>query len=121
MKHNLLISSTGLKNAPLLSPVTALLHGRRQTRNAVSDFDGFLPAKFSEGKHLHLRPIENYWAALKQTVYTGGYYNKSLDALQQQIYAKICQIGQQFIIDIFRPINNSIARSAADCPYSTLK
>ena len=80
MKRSLLISSTGRKNAPLLSPATALLHGRRQTRNAASDFDEFLPAKFGEGKHSHLRPIENYWAALKQAVYAGGYQAKSLDA-----------------------------------------
>ena len=100
LKRSFLISSSGRTNAPLLSPVTAPLHERRQTRNAVSDFDGFLPAKFSKGKHLHLRPIENYWAALKQTMYTGGYQNKSIDSLQQQIYAKIFKIGQQFIINI---------------------
>ena len=43
-----LISSTGHKNTLLLSPATALFHGSCQTRNAGSDFDGFLPAK-SEG------------------------------------------------------------------------
>ena len=65
-------SSTGHKNAQLLSPATAFRHGRCQTKNATSYFYGFLPAKFGEKKHLHLRPIEKYWDALKQTVYVGG-------------------------------------------------
>ena len=73
MKRSLTISSTGRKNAPLFSPAAALRHGRRQTRNAVSDFDEFLPEKFGKGKDLHLRPIKNRWAALKQAVYAGGY------------------------------------------------
>ena len=71
LKHSPLISSTGYKNTLLLSPATALFHGNRQT--AGSDFDGFLPAKFGGGKHFHLRPIENYSAALKQAVYAGSY------------------------------------------------
>ena len=65
----------------LFSPATALIHGRRQIRNVASDFNGFLSAKFGKGKHLQLRPPENYWAALKQTVHAGGRQKKFFDAL----------------------------------------
>ena len=95
MKRSLLISSTGHKNAQLFSPAAALRHGRLQTKNAASNFDEFLPAKLGKGKDLHLRPIENYWAALKQAEYAGGHQARSLDALQRQIRAKILEIDQQ--------------------------
>ena len=68
LKCSILISSTKCKNAPLLNPATALCHRRLQTRDAALDFDRFLLAKFGEGNHLHLRPIENYRAALRRQV-----------------------------------------------------
>ena len=105
----------------LFSPATALIHGRRQIRNVASDFNGFLPAKFGKGKHLQLRPTENYWAALKQTVHAGGRQKKSFDALLDWIHTKICKIDQQIIINLFRLIKNSILKFAADSPYWTFK
>ena len=65
-----------------------------------------------------MRPIENYWAALKQAVYAGGYQVKSFDALQHFIHGKICKIDQQIIINVFRSIKNRIIKSPAESPYS---
>ena len=43
-------------------------------------------------RHLHLRPIDNYWTALKKAVYAVGNQVESLDALQNQTRAKINQL-----------------------------
>ena len=46
---------------------------------------------------------------------------QSLDALQDWIYAKICKIDQQVIINLFRSIKDRIVKSAADGPYLSFK
>ena len=108
LKHSLLVGSTGLGHAPLLSPATALCHRRLQTRNEWLDFGEFLPAKLSEGKQLHLRPIENCWSALKQAVYAGpcrglpGQVPQCFAA--HRINAKIYKVDQHIIINLFSSI-----------------
>lgn len=113
---SLLISATGHSNAPFLSPATALFQGGHQIKNAASDFDEFLLAKIVEGEDSHLRPIENYWVALRQAMYAGrpgGYPAK------HRINVVICEIDQQ-VINLFSSIKDSIFKSTADGPYSLL-
>ena len=81
----------------------------------------FIPRKDNPPNVPHLRPIENYWAAVKRAVYAGGYRAKSLDALKQRIRSKIRGVDQQVIINLFRSIKSNIVKTAADGPYSTFK
>ena len=68
----------------------------------------------------HLCPIENYWAALKRAVYAGGYQAKSLDALKRLFRAKIREVDQHLIFNLFRSIKATFIKTAED-PYATFK
>ena len=68
----------------------------------------------------HLRPIENYWAALKRAVYAGGYQAKSLDALKRRNWAKIREIDPQVIVNLFHSIKANLIETA-EGPYAAFK
>ena len=68
----------------------------------------------------HLCPIENYWATLKRAVYAGGYQAKSLEALKRRNRAKIREIDQQVIVNLFRSIKANLIKTAKG-PYAIFK
>ena len=79
----------------------------------------YIPSKLNPPNVPHLRPIENYWALVKRAVYAGGYVAKSMDALKGRIRAKIREVEQTEVIQLFRSIKSKIVKTANEGPYAT--
>ena len=74
----------------------------------------FIPKAANPPSVASLRPIEDFWAALKKEVYDGGWEATLISALKRRITLKARQIPLPVILRLFNTIKDRLATSARD-------
>ena len=74
----------------------------------------FVPKDANPPSVASLRPIEDFWAALKKEVYDGGWETTSMTALKRRITMKARQIPLPVILRLFNTIKDRLAICARD-------
>ena len=59
-----------------------------------------------------LRPIEDFWAALKKEKYGSRWEAEDFTQLKQRILAKACQILLDVLLNLFRTVRDQIQKCA---------
>ena len=74
--------------------------------NSSSEENGirYIPKDRNPPAVASLRPIEDYWSALKKAVYDGGWEADNFDALERRISVKAQQTPIETIVKLFHAV-----------------
>ena len=78
----------------------------------------FVPKEDNPPCVAFLRPIEDFWSALKKSVYDGGWEANSLAALKRRIRLKARQFPLPTVLRLFNTIKDRLATCARDGYWS---
>ncbi|RWS18614.1 uncharacterized protein B4U80_08044, partial [Leptotrombidium deliense] len=80
----------------------------------------YVPKSHNPANVPHLRPIERFWALLKQKVYSDGFVAENLNDLKRRIISKLKLLDITVVNNLMNNLESKIRKAACNGPDSIL-